>query len=84
MFSHLELQCVLNPLSDIDLSRFIWCLYHDLIVTLMLGKDAWNQHSMTTVGGLSPRQQFVEGQLRIHGSDDVVATEMFEHLNVVS
>lgn len=84
LFYHLEAVSLLDPNDDIHL----YCLHTVYIPRinqhLMMWKEAWAKHPLRSEHNFTPEQLWTAGLLRIAGSDNLIAREVFETLNDVS
>ena len=83
LFSHLERTGTL----DVDNEIHLFCLHYVYLPRinnhLHVWKEGWIRKPICTENGMTPRQLFISGMMRIAGSTHIVAKEMFEDLREV-
>lgn len=84
LFYHLEEVGILDPASQLHLFALHFMFMPRLNRHLSLWKEGYVRHRIRTAGNRSPMQLYILGLLRLRGSDNVVASEMYEPQTEVS
>jgi len=84
LFYHLEESGVLDPASNLHLFALHFVYIPRLNRHLSLWKEGYIRHSIRTAGSRSPMQLYILGLLRLRGSDNIPAREMYEPRTEVS
>ena len=84
LFYHLEGCGVLDPTSESDLFALHYVYKPRINRHLSVWKEGYLRHHIRTAGQRTPMQLYILGLLRMRGSGQLPAQEVYEQLSVVS